>query len=94
MAATEQYKAESDTFLLWFNEVLVVDPTSEVTAKRVYASYRAWCEEAGELAITQTQFGLRIGERILGKRVSNGTLYRGIRFQCSSSGRDVSADDP
>ncbi|WP_168206581.1 phage/plasmid primase, P4 family [Lacipirellula limnantheis] len=84
MAATEEYRGESDTFGQWFDEHLKAEPSlgymASVKASAAFASYKAWCEEIGERNLSNRRFGERMAERITGKRVSNGTYYEGISW--------------
>ncbi len=60
MAATDAYRAESDTFALWFDERCTNNPKAEWKASLAFASYRNWCEEANERAVGQRKFGERV----------------------------------
>lgn len=81
LAATEQYRVESDTFAQWFAEQMVVDQASECKAADAFRNYRDWCEQASEQSLNQTQFGQRMIAHISHKRVSNGVWYVGVRLR-------------
>lgn len=60
-------------------EQCVVDQSCSVFAGVLYSSYKVWCEESGEHPMTQTAFGLALGERgYLKKTVQGKRKYVGI----------------
>ncbi|MBA3481852.1 MAG: PriCT-2 domain-containing protein [Pirellulales bacterium] len=80
MAATEGYRAESDTFARWFIETIREDPSGEIRALAAFRSYTTWCTDASERPISNRRFGEQMAERIAGRRISNGTYYQGITW--------------
>jgi putative DNA primase/helicase len=80
MAATADYRSESDTFSQWFDEKLMVVEGGEVKAKEAFASYGNWCEQNKERAVTRTRFGERMSEKISGKRKSGDVWYVGVAW--------------
>jgi putative DNA primase/helicase len=78
MAATSSYKTESDTFALWFDGHMKVEPRGTIKASMAWECYQKWCETYEEKAMTARRFGERMAEKIVGKRSSNGTWYDGV----------------
>lgn len=78
--ATNEYKSEMDVLAGFLDERCETEIAQmEVKASRLYQEYRKWCEQTGEFAETQTNFGLRLAERGFDKnRKSDGNWYRGI----------------
>jgi len=61
--ATAAYRKDMDVLGAFLDEHCIADPQAWVLASRLYATYRDWCEQSGERALTQTAFGLRLDER-------------------------------
>jgi putative DNA primase/helicase len=79
MAATDAYKTESDTFAEWFKECMIAEPSAVCRASEAFASYQKWGEDNGERNLLGRRgFGERMGERIDGKLMNNGTWYQGV----------------
>jgi len=78
MAATSDYRTESDTFGIWFNEAMKVAPEGTVRASDAFKAYQEWCKDANERPLNMRRFGDRMGERIIGKRRCNGIVYEGV----------------
>lgn len=81
-AATTDYREASDAVGLFLTEFCETDSRVTETAKRLYAGYCQWCEEAGERAKTQRDFGMRLSERGF-ERVKHGSggRWRGLRIR-------------
>lgn len=77
--ATREYLENEDTLLAWSQDRCDLNPRHETQAARLFASWKAWCEQTGELAGTAKAFGTRLTEHGFEKRHSMiGTMYRGI----------------
>lgn len=61
--ATADYRREMDVLQDFLDERCVVKPNAHATAKELYEAYCQWCEETGERAVTQREFGIRLTER-------------------------------
>jgi putative DNA primase/helicase len=61
--ATEGYRSEMDTVGRFIADICLVNGGCRATAKDLYGSYVAWCEENGEKPMTQKAMGLRLAER-------------------------------
>jgi putative DNA primase/helicase len=81
LAATEEYREESDTFSCWFEEMLQVEPGAELRSSEAYENYRQWCANTYEQPFTKRRFGELMTPRITGRRTSNGTIYQGIAWR-------------
>jgi len=61
--ATQQYRAEMDTFAAFITDRCAEGRNGFVTSAMLYKAYRAWCEDTGERPDTQTAVGKRLRER-------------------------------
>jgi len=94
MAATQAYREEMDPLAGFLGESCVMSPGVKAAASDLYRAYKAWCEKTGEEPVTQTTFGLRLGERGFSRvRHSGGRFFwHGIALaseQEDQSGRAV-----
>lgn len=80
MAATSDYRTESDTFGIWFDEAMRVDVEGEVRAADAFKAYQEWCKDANEKPANMRRFGDRMSERISGKRKCSGIIYEGVAW--------------
>ena len=80
MAATQAYRDEMDPLGGFLNESCILSPAAKAPAADLYGAYKAWCERVGEEPLTQTTFGLRLGERGLSKArgTAGRTFWHGI----------------
>lgn len=76
VAATEEYRADSDILRGFLDSSCVILPGVSAWARDLYAAYSEWCEESGEHAVTQTTFGIRLRERGLTRKRGKGGAYR------------------
>lgn len=82
LAATANYRAEMDDIGPFFDARCVVEPRASVKAGELYAAYKSWAEEVGESPISQTAFGLRLGEKGFAvKKRESGKHRMGIRLR-------------
>jgi putative DNA primase/helicase len=61
--ATEAYRVESDVIGKFLEERCELDPSALTPSKELIAAYRLWAEETGEIKLSQTMLGRRLGER-------------------------------
>ncbi len=90
-SATQEYRNSMDVLGDFLEEQCVVIEGVKAKASTLYAKYKAWCEENGERAENQRNFGLRMSERGFKRiRASDGFRYQGvgIRAKQESEGRD------
>jgi len=89
LAATEDYRAESDPLREFIAARCVEDPRSKVGAAKFYDAYRVWAAFNGihsrEL-LDSRSFGGKMKERIQHKRTNAGIFYLGIRLRKSAKG--------
>jgi putative DNA primase/helicase len=77
-AATSDYRAESDQLARFIEECCITGPC-QGKARELFDRYRRWADRSGEDVITETAFGLNLGERGYSKKHSNaGKYYLGI----------------
>jgi P4 family phage/plasmid primase-like protien len=76
---TSEYMASQSTPELWLAERCDLLPGRSTRARDLYADYRAWKEERGEAAVSQTRWGEWLGSvRGIRKIHSGGTVYTGV----------------
>ena len=63
IAATTDYRAESDVLGQFLEDCCEVDRIVACKASELYAAYRRWCEDNGNSPMSQTSFGKRLQER-------------------------------
>jgi putative DNA primase/helicase len=63
LAATNEYRAESDTLGLFLDECTVSLPAARSQASHLYAAYQKWALTGGIHPVTMTHFGRALGER-------------------------------
>ncbi len=61
--ATQQYRAEMDTFAAFITDRCAEGRNCFVTSAALYKAYRGWCEDTGERPDSQTAVGKRLRER-------------------------------
>jgi len=62
-AATSEYRQASDSIGTFIAECCEVDEIHTAASAELYRAYVSWCEEAGERARSQRDFGMRLAER-------------------------------
>lgn len=94
MAATEEYRTESDSLGAFLAEECEAGQYHEVRAGDLYAAYKRWAKENGEWEMSNQAFGRRITERGFGIRKDmNGKLRTGLRLQRAGSQTSGHYDD-
>ncbi|MBK8175223.1 MAG: hypothetical protein IPK66_08155 [Rhodospirillales bacterium] len=92
-AATSDYRIESDPLRPFLSEWCVRGPgVGNVRAKRLYRAYVLWCDEQARDPISQTRFGLSLGDMGVAKWLSNGVYYLDIALN-EMAAAIVEADD-
>lgn len=80
LAATADYKVESDVIGGFIDEMCETGPGLEVSAGDLYHAFRKWAKDNGEYELSQTAFGKRISERGFGERKSSTKYRTGLRL--------------
>ena len=81
-AATASYQEEMDLFGGFLDEGCVADPSAQVTAKELYASYKAWAEANGEKPRSQKALSMGLRERgYEAARTKRARCWRGLRLR-------------
>ena len=62
-AATQAYRKEMDVIAAFFADCCVLHREARVSASALYQAYQHWCEQSGEYAEKQRNFGIRLTER-------------------------------
>jgi putative DNA primase/helicase len=78
VAATSEYRAESDPVGKFLAECTERSPDGEVKATRLYEVYRRWCVVNGHHALSSTKLGLQLKNKKIEARHSNGAWYHGL----------------
>lgn len=80
MAATQEYRSESDLIGAFLAECTTQDPRARARANQLYKTYTTWAEQNGETPVTSNRFGRSLGERGYQKETIGGGFisYRGI----------------
>lgn len=92
VAATAGYREEMDTLAAFLGECCEVDRAGRVEARDLYGAYKEWAAAAGEPAASQRALGMRLTERGLENRKSNGrTVWLGLRLTQYSEQADREA---
>jgi putative DNA primase/helicase len=90
--ATGQRRDDMDALAGFINDCCTSDQLASVTARLLYEAYRKWANENGESAISQTAFGLRLGERpgLWKTRGTSkgGVVWHGLRLLKDLTGSD------
>lgn len=63
MTATNDYRASQDTVAAWLGECCLVRRDLEAKSADLYASYKNWCEQAGERPHSQKKLGMLLDEK-------------------------------
>lgn len=80
-AATAQYRTESDLIGGFLDECTRATGQGHVLAKDLYIAYCRWCEDNGERARSQRQFGAALSERGFARqRVRQGHSWLGLEL--------------
>lgn len=80
--ATAGYRAEMNVLETWLDDCCAIEPHARCTAKDLYASYKAWCDEEGERFMRQRDFGVKLTERNFTQTRGTGGLrsWKGLRL--------------
>jgi putative DNA primase/helicase len=82
--AAAAWRGECDNIQQFIDECCNVGDSFSVTASRLYAAYKKWCEGRREDAFTATAFGLRLTARFVKDHPNKGARYQGITVQSSA----------
>lgn len=78
-AATDEYRESSDVVGQFLADCCETDKLLSAKAGELYKRYTAWCDEAGERARSQKEFGTGLTERGFSNARSSGVrLWRGL----------------
>jgi putative DNA primase/helicase len=93
--ATEQYRDEQDVLKGFLDEYVVADEHAKTPIKKMYATYREWCEQAGERPEPQRAFDARMTERgfTTKRNAPNGAnAWQGLGFRSTEALKGAEAD--
>lgn len=76
--AVAEYRSEMDLLGQFIDECCFVTEHAKSAASTLYTRYRQWCEQSGVQPVTNTRFGLALGERGFQKRKARTVNWLGI----------------
>ncbi len=79
-AATAAYRSEMDVLGGFLEECCELGASLRAAATPLYQAYRRWCEQGGERAVSQRDFGAALGEREFHRVKSSGVYWYGLRL--------------
>ncbi len=94
--ATASYRAEEDPLAGFFEDVCVLDPAGELSARMLRQAYEEWCRDQGiRFPLSARKLAARIEARgCRSRRAAGGTrLWQGIRLRTPSDAGDASDGD-
>jgi len=74
--ATDEYRTSQDIVGAFLDDACIVGEEYSVKASALYRGYKKWAEDAGEHPISQTAFGLELGNRGYGKEHTRAGDFR------------------
>lgn len=78
--ATEAYRSEMDVLGGFLDECCELGASLRAAATLLYQAYRKWCDQGGERAVNQRDFGAALGEREFHRVKSSGIYWYGLRL--------------
>ena len=79
--ATSEYRLQQDVLAAFLEEHTIVNPAAEVKGKDLYARYKRWAEASNLYCLSSIALGIKLKDRGIESRVSNGTLYKGLKLR-------------
>jgi putative DNA primase/helicase len=94
--ATNTWREQCDQLRMFYQARCVIKSGLTVYGDKLYQSYRAWCDECRDEALSATAFGLRLTQEFEKKHTERGAQYQGIglrddREDQSRDGKSASA---
>jgi putative DNA primase/helicase len=81
LAATAQYRQDSDVIGAFLEDCCVEDRTAEAPAGDIYRAYERWARDNGEYVASAQMFGRRLEERgFQVRKTRDGKTRRGLRL--------------
>jgi putative DNA primase/helicase len=80
LAATDEYRKDSDVIGSFLDDCCDLAPTIEVSATDLYQAFKRWAKDNGEYELSQTAFGRRLDERGFSVRKSGVKYRQGLRL--------------
>jgi putative DNA primase/helicase len=76
--ATDAWRESCDQLRMFMTARCVIGDGFTVYAEKLYATYKTWCDECKDEAISATAFGLRMGQEFVKVHKERGVQYQGI----------------
>ncbi|MBQ9229274.1 MAG: hypothetical protein IJ168_10670, partial [Eubacterium sp.] len=85
LEALKEYETNSDKLGRFVSECLIPAEGEAVPTAEVYAAYRQWCQDNGEMPLSKNHFSTRLKERgeIIVKRFGNKTSRCLLNYRLS-----------
>jgi putative DNA primase/helicase len=81
LAATADYKSESDVIAAFLEDCCELDPSYTESGGKLYTAYKRWADDNGEFVLTNTKFGRDLSDRgYVAKSSFNGKMRHGLRL--------------
>ncbi len=74
--ATKDYRNEMDEIGIFLTERCIINPNEKANPTDLYNAYKKWCEDTGEKVLNQRAWGIRLTERGLIPKQSDGKRFR------------------
>jgi putative DNA primase/helicase len=85
LAATEDYREDSDPVGRFLSEWCVLDQGARVEVGELHQAFTTWCEREQVKVLTLNFFGRRLTDRNIEKQKSDGDVYRcGLRLTAAA----------
>ena len=80
--SVDEYRSDMDLIGQWISERCKKGATESLRAREGYFDFALWLKRSGHREITETRFGLKLGERgFLKARDRNGVVYQGLALR-------------
>lgn len=94
LAATDQYRTESDVIGAFIEDLCDLSPLYEVKGGDLYKAYVGWSKDNGERPMNNQAFGRRLTERGIDvTHARSGKIRKGIRLSASAIQRSDDNDE-
>jgi putative DNA primase/helicase len=82
--ATDTWREQCDQLRMFIQARCVIGDRCTAYAETLYRTYKEWCDECRDEALTATAFGLRLGQEFQKVHKERGAQYQGIGLRDTS----------
>jgi putative DNA primase/helicase len=86
--ATDTWREQCDQLRMFITARCVEGSVFTAYAEKLYRSYKTWCDECKDEALSSTAFGLRLGQEYEKRHTERGAQYQGIGLRDTSKTND------